>query len=299
MSYQSNCETQHISVKMKYYSKRLLLFVLFSILSIFILFSQEEDKIEYQIYDIVYMKKGVDIKGEIQSFNEQNGLIVIKDLEGRFHTLSIKDYEFFEKGKTFKKKIRANRPRKEEGIAFSVGLTSMIMYFNDDFTPDATFLEADGIGDLPISLKVGASKYLDNKNIIGLTAELAVVTENDSYYNIGARYLYLFSPKKNTSFYFPVEIKYARLRFKESYYINSSNPHYDTERIAVETSITASEINIGQGVSFSLKNKKSFSIELMFVNEFILSKDFQSKINTKPVNDHKVYAVKIGLLMDF
>lgn len=245
------------------------------------------------------MKKGVDIKGEIQSFNEQNGLIVIKDIEGRFHTLSNEEYDSFEKGKTFEKRIRAIRSRKEEGISFSIGLTSMLMYIDEDFSPDDTFLEAYGVGDVPISLKVGASKYLDNQNIIGLTAELAVVTENDSYYNIGARYLYLFSPKKNTSFYFPVEIKYARLRFKEPYYINSPNPIYDTERIAVETSITASEINIGQGVSFSLKNKKSFSIELMFVNEFILSKDFQSIIKTKPENDHKVYAVKIGLLMDF
>jgi hypothetical protein len=61
------------------------------------------------------------------------------------------------------------------------------------------------------------------------------------------------------------------------------------------------KLNIGQGISFSLKNKRSLSLELMLLRQFILSEKIEipASIPTPPQTDFSVYRMKLSVFMNF
>jgi hypothetical protein len=273
-----------------------------------------------EVYDVVAiyreMKDGrgrlrkftSEIKGEIINYDASTGFITFKAIDGRMYSLSSDQYEYFQYDKEFKvkrKKIKKIKPRKDSGFEFSVGLSvaNMIIPTGLQFTDSIVGGTTSGYS-LPVCLKAGASKYLNKNSTVGLSAEYALVAGGDNYFNVGARYQYLYNPNNNAAFYFPVELKYARYTADYFYvqYLDTvstsdwfeSNTTYDAE-----VTLNALELNIGQGVSFALENKRSLSLEFMLFTQFLLSEEYRIDYFTQPETDFSSYGMKLSLFMNF
>jgi len=243
----------------------------------------QEDSVKTVTYDVVHLTKvGANtkgawkIKGEILSFDEKDGGIVIKDNKERIFSLSRKEYEYFERGKVFvvqPKKIKVIKPRKAKNdfeYTIGAGLGHAAIY--DSYTGD-DYYNISAYDIIPVSLKIGAGKYLNESNLIGLTAEVST----NSYYNIGLRYLTQYgSDKRNTLFYNPFEVKYGSMTTK--YYYDLEEIEYEGGEeyhsfVSKETEATLNTVslNVGQGISFIRSNKNSLRLELLLYKHFILS----------------------------
>ncbi len=271
------------------------------------------DTTKYKIYDVIQLKKGYPLKGEILSFNEQNGLVVFRDTKGRKYTFAKEDYDYFEENKTFeiKTKIKRKRiikPRKEKGFEFHVGLNIGGIQTNEDLITDENYISyyygggSGGGDDMPVCLKLGVGKYINKQSFIGLTTDLALIKYINRYFNVGLRYQYMYNPSKNVALYFPVELKFSSLKFGAKYNTTDSIYNgFDWEyaRLDTEVTLNSAEFNIGQGVSFAMKNEKSLSFELMLVRQFGLSQKFSKVYIAPPNTKFEVIGFKLSLFYNF
>ena len=238
--------------------------VCFIVIISFLSGQAQTDSSEYKTYDLIYLKKGGVLKGEILSFDEEFGGIVFKDQNGRKYSLAREEYDYFIEDKAFPvKKRRAVLPRKEKGLEISIGFSGSYSFYQQEFTPDSYYLNAqDAIYDLSFGLKLGVGTFLNDKNYIGLTTDVPFIKESRSFFSLGFRYMYRQdSKKKNAVFYVPIELKYNALSYNLDY-ATSDTTFFDngyqwpTDK-TVEWSFNSISLNVGPGVSFILDNKKT------------------------------------------
>ena len=274
-----------------------------------------------EIYDVVAVYKShtdgrgrtrqftSEIKGEILNYDESTGLLTFKGIDGRMYSFNSNQYEYFEYNKEFiskKKKQKVLNPRKEIGFEFSAGLSAGFLNIPTGFQLDENYVGGPTEGfELPICLKLGGSKYLNKNSLIGLTAEYSLLSSETTYFNVGARYQYLYNTNRNASFYFPIEVKfshyeadYYRFQYNDTIFTNDGYS-WPTDFDA-DLTINALELNIGQGISFALKEKRSLSLELMLIKQFILSEELTIPANiTPPQTDFSVNGMKLSVFMNF
>ncbi|MEO0581136.1 MAG: hypothetical protein AAF135_02830, partial [Bacteroidota bacterium] len=82
--------------------KYLILLICFVLLSYPLMHAQDQP----ETYDRIVLKKGGILRGEILSFDEEDGDITFKDEYGRMYSLSREDYKYFEEDQPYKKKRR-------------------------------------------------------------------------------------------------------------------------------------------------------------------------------------------------
>lgn len=272
-----------------------------------------------EIYDVVAVYKDhvdgrgrvrqftSEIKGEIIKYDESTGILTFKDKEGKMYSFSNSEYKYFEYNKEFVKKIKniVIHPRKSEGFMFSAGLSASYMNIQHNFTPDDYFINGiDSDADLPISLKLGVSKLIDENHLVGISSELALNSSVSSYFNFGARYRYLYDASKNTAFYFPVELKFSHNTHSYQYQVNDTtftdnmDWSYPTD-LQTDITLNAIELNLGQGISFAMKNEKSFSLELMLIKQLMLNERFQNSKNIDPKSEFGITGLKLSAVMNF
>jgi hypothetical protein len=270
-----------------------------------------------EIYDVVAVYKehkdsrGItrtftyEMKGDILNYDQSTGVLTFKDLDGKVYSLKGSDFKYFEYDKVFTTKIKpvVIHARKDSGVEWSAGITMGYFNIRHDFTPDDHFLNGfESSADIPVCLKLGVGKYLNKHALAGMKTEYAVVMGDSRYFNIGARYQYMYHPNKNSAFYFPAELKYGRYQFMSQYQINDTlfldNSGWMFPA-STDTKVTShcAELNLGQGVSFALKNKKSISMELMLFNQFMLSQKIKGIDARTPDSVYGVNGVKFSLMM--
>jgi hypothetical protein len=279
----------------------------------------KEQNIKIEVYDVVAVyKESTDgrgqtrkyvseLKGKILNYDESTGVLTFKGNDGKMYSFKSGDYKYFEYDKEFTSKIKhvVILPRKDSGFEFSAGISAGYFKINHNFTADDFYMSGFQSGaDIPICLKLGASKYLNKNSLVGLTAEYALLIDDNSYFNVGARYQYLYNPNKNSAFYFPVELKFSRYQFNSQYqtsdttYIDDLNWEYPS-RSDTKVALNNLELNIGQGLSFALKNKKTLSLELMLVKQFVLSQTFKNVAEFPPKSKFGVNGLKLSVFMNF
>lgn len=216
--------------------------------------------------------------------------------------------EYFQYDQTFaskEKKQRVLKPRKDAGFQFSAGLSVGFLTIPTGIQLDDSLVGGSTAGfELPICIKLGASKYLNKNSQVGLTAEYSLFGSGTSYFNAGARYQYLYNPTKNAAFYFPIELKFSH--YQADYYsvqyidpISTSPDFSSNTTYEAEVTLNSLELNFGQGVSFALENKRSLSIELMLLRQFILSEKFVITNDVTPETDFRVSGLKLSVFMNF
>lgn len=232
-------------------------------------------------YDVVYLKKGGMLKGEILSFDSETGFMVFKDTKGVKYSLGREEYDRFIENKVFtvkKKGASEIKARKENEFEFSGGFRISLLSFNDNFDADDYYLNSNGgVTDLPLSIHLGVGKYMSRKHFIGASGELAMTSYGKKYFAAGARYAYQYdSYKRNVALYIPVELQFFSCQYDQRYQVadtvienqGGSIITYYPSDLDVDYTLRAASFSLGQGLSFIMNNKNSIALELSFVKFF-------------------------------
>lgn len=101
------------------------------------IFAQSKPK-KPVIYDIVHLKTGKVLYGEIIEFDQKDGDLTFKDEYNRKYSLSRQMYDYFEEDVTFQKRMRDTlvRPRKIDEFDFSIGISQFMAGTDNGFIPD-------------------------------------------------------------------------------------------------------------------------------------------------------------------
>jgi hypothetical protein len=231
------------------------------------------------VYDIVHLKTGKVLYGEIIEFNQKDGDLTFRDNYNRNYSLSREMYDYFEENVTYQKRIRDTlvRPRKSDEFSFSLGLTQFAAGTDNGFVPDDYYLLSYGSGyyfDLPICMTVGAGKYLSRQHFVGLKADVKLLSGLNQFYSIGANYQFQYDGmKSNVAKYIPIRVNYG-VRSSEEW-VNIQDPtmppnaNYIQERFDINMSSIGLEF--GHGFSFIGNNKHSWNLEFCFFKNMVLS----------------------------
>ncbi len=244
-----------------------------------------------QTIDVIYMKDGRVLQGQILIFEEKDGDITFQDSYGRKYSITREEYKYFEENQVPKER-RSKRDtvlldRKENEIEFSVGLSygwynpsssfSSDAYYSDNFNNNSYY---------PINVHAGIGKYFNRKHFVGLNADFSIISMAAPVINLNGRYAYQYDAyKKNTACYVPVEFGYTSLVNSTSFFVNdtiSTGPNSWTTQIDTKLKTNALNIGIGHGFNFMLKNKHSIALEVLVYKYFIMSETFQGQMNGTP-----------------
>lgn len=283
---------------------RVLVFgILFQCFS-FTLSAQSSDSVV--TYDLIYMRdsRGI-LKGEILLFDEDDGHIIFLDTKGRKYTIAHYEYDYFIEDQVFvieAKDTTIIHSRKEAEFEFSVGLVGSYLNLSQNTNGDANYLgSATSYGLATLGVKVSAGKYLTKKHFLGLTADMAVIGESDTYFNAGIRYHFLHDKRtRNVAFYVPVEIQYALLSETNSYATTDTNftaGGYDwPKRVDIRSTIQSMGLHFGFGTAFMLPKMRSIKVELTFVQYFILGESYPNIDRPIPDETFNMKGIRLGVL---
>ena len=258
-------------------------------------------------YDMVYLKNGKVLKGEIIIFEEKDGDITFKDTMGRKYSITREEYNYFvEDVRTYVSLTDTLiiNPRKENELELSLGFRTGLINVQDDFIADDYYLNTtESQSFLPVNLKLGLGKYIDRENFIGLSVEVGLASEIKGVINAGLRYTHQYDAyRKNVAFYIPIEIQYSHMQFNNFYSVNDTifNPSgigWETPLdLEVVNTINALTISAGQGFSFIRSDKKSIGVELIIFKSFIMTYESNNSYPEKPKSEFLINGVKLSLL---
>jgi len=284
---------------------------------VFVLFfnvekSVAQDSTLYVIYDVIHLKDGRVLKGQILSYDSQLGGISFRDKDGRVYNFRREEYSHFLEKQRFPIKAKKSiRPRKREGFEVTFGINSGITHVreklaNNDFYEDSF----SGIADLPISLSGGVGKYFTSKHYAGLVGDLGVVSFEPGFFSFGAKYKYEYdSGKSNTAKYIPVELRYQQMQLSNTYQYNDTvffgsgtgGFGLNSEYYSPVSSFSAATFSIGHGFGFITKNGGSFNIELAYLKHFILSHTFKEVDSSLPLpqSSFALQGFRLGFSLSF
>lgn len=240
-------------------------------------FAQTKPK-QVVVYDIVHLKTGKVLYGEIIEFNQKDGDLTFRDNYNRNYSLSREMYDYFEENVTYSKRIRDTlvRPRKTDEFSFMLGITQFAAGTDNGFVADDYYIWSSGSGyfyDLPICMTVGAGKYLNRQHFIGLKADVKLLSELNQFYSIGANYQFQYDGmKSNVAKYIPIRVNYGVRSSEESVDIQNLTLPPITNNIQQTFDITMSSIGLefGHGFSFIGNNKHSWNLEFCFFKNMVL-----------------------------
>lgn len=266
----------------------------------------QNDSTEFKVVDVVYLKEGGSIRGDITSFDEKDGGLVIKDERGRVYSLGRDDYNWFEENKlipTKRKRQRTIYARKENEIAVDVGVSISLFGAGHNFTADENYINApSGITETPLCLTFGIGKHLDKQHYVGFSSDLQLLNFSfgQSFFNAGVKYAYQYgSESTNTALYVPVEAKYGIYKGDMNYSVNDTI--FDAGSFTypssadIDYTVNMASISVGQGFGFMKKDKKSIQLELSLTKYFELSTTFSGAPLGNPQSSFSPFSFDISL----
>jgi len=257
-------------------------YIFFFIILIFLqqgsVFAQAKPK-QPVVYDIVHLKTGKVLYGEIIEFNQKDGDLTFRDSYNRNYSLSREMYDYFEENVTFNKRVRDTivRPRKTNEFSFMVGLSQFAAGTDNGFVPDDYYLWSSSNGyffDLPICMTVGAGKYLSRQHFIGIKTDMKILSSLDHFYSIGANYQFQYDGmKSNVAKYIPIRVNYGIRSSQEWVDVQDLTMPPFTNNIQKQFDVNMSSLGIefGHGFSFIGNNKHSWNLEFCFFKNMVLS----------------------------
>jgi hypothetical protein len=240
-------------------------------------FAQTKPK-QVVVYDIVHLKTGKVLYGEIIEFNQKDGDLTFRDNYNRNYSLSREMYDYFEENVTYNKRIRDTlvRPRKSDEFSFTLGLTQFAAGTDNGFVADDYYIWSSGNGyffDLPLCMTVGAGKYLSRQHFVGLKADVKLLSSLNHFYSIGANYQFQYDGmKSNVAKYIPIRLNYGVRNSQDWVDIQDITMPPNTNNIQKEFDVTMSSIGLefGHGFSFIGNNKHSWNLEFCFFKNVVL-----------------------------
>lgn len=257
------------------------------------------------VYDVVYLKNGQVLKGEIIIFEEKDGDITFKDFSGKKYSITRDEYKYFLEDQRYYlgnegDTLRINL-RKTNEFEFEVGFNIGSNFIKNDFSSDDYYLGISG-GQIfsGIDLRFAFGKYFNRQNFVAIVGSTSVFTDSRNYFDLGIRYKYQYDNyKKNRSLYIPFELKYARAGITESY-TTSDSIFYDwgytyPANVDLQVNVNYMAISVGQGFSFIFENKKSIDIEFIISKSIFVARNFVLPPAILPKNQASISGVKLGV----
>jgi hypothetical protein len=253
--------------------RNLILLMLVICLQQTITFAQTKPK-QVVVYDIVHLKTGKVLYGEIIEFNQKDGDLTFRDNYNRNYSLSREMYDYFEENVSYNKRVRDTivRPRKSDEFSFMLGLTQFAAGTDNGFVADDYYIWSSGNGyfyDLPICMTMGAGKYLNRQHFVGIKADMKLLSSLDQFYSIGANYQFQYDGmKSNVAKYIPIRVNYG---------VRSSQESVDVQDLTMppskqfDVNMTSIGLEFGHGFSFIGNNKHSWNLEFCFFKNMVLS----------------------------
>jgi len=239
-------------------------------------------------YDIIYMRDGRVLKGEILIFQESDGDITFIDTEGRKYSITREEYKYFKENIRYKMSDRNDtiiiRERKDKKMAVRAGILPLHFLIPDHGTGHIDIVAFNG----------GIGYHFTREHYLGAYFEFNLFNSTLSkYFATGLEYNFQYDAyKRNTAFYLITQAKYAlgsmidnevniqiidTLTGSTTYFF--SGPVYKTSSIG---------FTIGQGFAFMLRNRRSINLELLVGRQWILNKEWEEYPFTLPAIDSKI-----------
>jgi len=260
-----------------------------------IVFSQSTKK--PVIYDVVHLKNGKVLFGEIIEFAQKDGDLTFKDQYNRIYSLSREMYDYFEEDKAFQKRVKnidsLVRPRKIDEFDFHIGLSMLMAGFDQGFIADANYVQSYSNGmyfELPTCLSLGAGKYVHRQHYLGIGIDLTALGWPNEITQFSANYRFQYDAmKNNVARYIPISFGLQKMTSLEYFDIPdmSMPPFPSTIQKQFETNISSLNMGIGHGFSFIGKDLHYFNLEIMIYKglwsnyTFISNELFLPKLNYK------------------
>ena len=225
------------------------------------------------IYDVVHLKTGKILFGEIIEFNQKDGDLTFRDQYNRMYSLSREMYDFFEEDKIYRKRVKnvdsLVRARKIDELDFHVGLNTLFAGTDPGFKPDDYYLSSNQNGMFyytPICLSLGLGKYIHRQHYVGLSTDLKALGDPAifSQYNFNYRFQY-DAMKNNMARYIPITLSYQNLADNETFQVADLTmpPFPSTMEKTFETNVSSLNLGIGHGFSFIGKDLHYFNLEIL------------------------------------
>jgi hypothetical protein len=269
-----------------------------------------QDSTQFVIYDVLHLKDGRVLKGQILAYDSQLGGISFRDNEGRVFNFSREQYNYFVEKQRFPVKSRNKtiRQRNEEKIEITVGVNIGYTYMSEDLTDKSFYTSSQyGFMEIPISITAGMGKYFTRKHYFGAVADFGVIA-SPKFFNAGVKYKYEYDAgESNVSKYIPVDIRYQSMQLQNNYeyydtvWFDGGGFSYGNRYHNASSSFSAATFSIGHGFGFILKNGGSFNIEFAYLKHFILSHKYIELNNTlpTPVSTFALQGLRLGLSLSF
>jgi hypothetical protein len=241
------------------------------------------------VYDVVHLKTGKILFGEILEFNQKDGDLTFRDEYNRMYSLSREMYDYFEEDKVYQKRIKnvdsLVRARKIDELDFHVGINTLFAGINPGFKPDSYYLSSNGNGMYyytPICLSLGVGKYLHRQHYVGLSADLKAIGGPTSFKQFNLNYHFQYDAmKNNVARYIPISLGFQNLTTEETFQVADLTmpPFPTTIEKNFETQVSSLHLAIGHGFSFIGKDLHYFNLEILFYKGLFAKHSLRSLIH--------------------
>jgi hypothetical protein len=261
------------------------------------------------IYDVVHLKTGKVLFGEIIEFNQKDGDLTFRDQYNRMYSLSREMYDYFEEDKVYQKRVKnvdsLVRARKIDELDFHVGLNTLFAGIDPGFKPDNYYLSSNGNGMFyytPICLSLGAGKYVHRQHYVGLSADLKAIGGPTSFsqYNLNYRFQY-DAMKNNVARYIPITLGLQNLTTEETFQVaDLTMPPFpmNTEK-TFETNVSSLYLGVGHGFSFIGKDLHYFNLEILLYKGLFAKHTLISNELTLPNLNYQTAGAQLKLSYHF
>lgn len=261
------------------------------------------------IYDVVHLKTGKILFGEIIEFNQKDGDLTFRDQYNRMYSLSREMYDFFEEDKIYQKRVKnvdsLVRARKIDELDFHVGLNTLFAGTDPGFKPDDYYLSSNGNGMFyytPICLSLGLGKYIHRQHYVGLSADLKALGGPAifSQYNLNYRFQY-DAMKNNVARYIPITLSYQNLADNETFQVADLTmpPFPSTMEKTFESNVSSLNLGIGHGFSFIGKDLHYFNLEILIYKGLFTKHSLVTNELTLPNLNYQTAGAQLKLSYHF
>lgn len=261
------------------------------------------------IYDVVHLKTGKILFGEIIEFNQKDGDLTFRDQYNRMYSLSREMYDFFEEDKIYQKRVKnvdsLVRARKIDELDFHVGLNTLFAGTDPGFKPDDYYLSSNGNGMFyytPICLSLGLGKYIHRQHYVGLSTDLKALGGPAifSQYNFNYRFQY-DAMKNNVARYIPITLSYQNLADNETFQVADLTmpPFPSTMEKTFETNVSSLNLGIGHGFSFIGKDLHYFNLEILIYKGLFTKHSLVTNELTLPNLNYQTAGAQLKLSYHF
>ncbi len=271
------------------------------------------DTTKTETYDIIQLKDGHYLKGELISFDPSDGDIIFVDLTGKKYFLGKDDYTSFEENIPVKKPRKSQadfvlNDRKEDGLEVSIGFSVPSFSFRGVRQSDESFYFDYSRTFVPLCLNAGIGKYFTRHHFLGLNIDFGLNSTLKSFAGLNLRYAHQYdSHKKNVALYIPLEIQYNYSKGRHPFSVNAwDTTFYDSGFSATypgsrsaEITFNSAGISLGHGFAFVLPKKNSIALELSYFRLFVLSKKYTNLTDIEPDLDFKQAGIKFTAKYNF